>query len=194
MEFDKQKQMLDSMIFEENIKGKPYLDGVLKWTVGIGHNLDDRPITQAQADRLSPDRAGQPLGPQGQQADGRFLVGHGRDLMADPLTEDESLEIWKEDMDVAESEVRGWLGKDIYDNLSPTHKHALIDMSFNMGLPALSTFKNFRAAVQRGDFENAGAEIKDSDYYRDFVKWQGVEDNRAQRNINRIFLGDTNAE
>ena len=52
-------------------------------------------------------------------------------------------------------------------------------MMFNMGRTRLGGFKNFRAALEEGDWERAGKEGRDSKWYRQVT-------NRAERLMERL--------
>ena len=56
---------------------------------------------------------------------------------------------------------------DIFDTLSDERQDVLVDMSFNLGRPRFSKFKNMIGAVQDGDFSKAADEILDSKAARD---------------------------
>ena len=47
------RELLVTMLKKhEGFRGRPYQDSVGKTTIGYGHNLDDKPITMMQAERL----------------------------------------------------------------------------------------------------------------------------------------------
>ena len=54
-----------------------------------------------------------------------------------------------------------------FDGASPQQKAALIDLTFNMGPGWYKDFPRMMAAFKRGDYETAGRELKDSQYYRE---------------------------
>jgi len=62
-------------------------------------------------------------------------------------------------MGVASRFVNNW------DQLPLPMKAVLADMSFNLGEKGLSKFKNFKAALEAGDYRRAAYEMKDSDWY-----------------------------
>ena len=53
-----------------------------------------------------------------------------------------------------------------FEGLTPARQTALIDMSFNLGLPRLSKFRKMLAAIEAGDFDKAADEAKDSVWFK----------------------------
>lgn len=51
--------------------------------------------------------------------------------------------------------------------LDDVRQNAIIDLTFNMGISGLLTFKNTLAALERGDYATAAAGIRNSQYARD---------------------------
>jgi lysozyme len=66
--------------------------------------------------------------------------------------------------------------------LTLARRIALVDMAFNLGLGGLGRFKRLLAAIDRGDWEGAEAEIVDSLYFRQVP-------GRAKRNARAIRTG-----
>ena len=66
-------------------------------------------------------------------------------------------------------------GMEIDDNI----KECVTEMVFQLGLPRLNKFKNFKQALLDGDIETAQAEMKDSLWYRQTT-------NRADRLIEKL--------
>lgn len=69
-----------------------------------------------------------------------------------------------------------------FDKLSNGRKEALVNMSYQMGLNRLAKFKNFKSALERGEYRKAALEIANSEYYRQTP-------NRARENMRRIMQG-----
>lgn len=104
-------------------------------TIGYGHNLE--------ADGLRPEKA-------------RLLLGDG-------ITEERAQKILVEDLKIAQADARRFF-PDI-TLLSDNRRAVLVDMSFNMGLPTLSRFKRFRAALEARDYEQAAKQMEGSRWY-----------------------------
>ena len=69
-----------------------------------------------------------------------------------------------EDLDVAIGDARKFSPVD-FDGLQESIQHALVNLSFNLGYNRLSKFRNFRAALARGDYQAAADELVDSKWY-----------------------------
>jgi lysozyme len=103
----------------EGLARKPYTDTEGKLTIGIGHNLTDKGLTERQI-----------------------------------------YSIFGDDVD----EVRAGLNRDVswWMQLSEPRQRVLADMAFNMGTSGLLGFPKMLAAAQRGDFQTAAAEMRNS--------------------------------
>ena len=66
-----------------------------------------------------------------------------------------------------------------FSDLPEEAQRIIANMMFNMGLTRLSKFKKMKAAVEKGDFEEAANQMHDS-------KWRKQVPNRAERLINRM--------
>ena len=66
-----------------------------------------------------------------------------------------------------------------FSDLPEEVKLIIANMMFNMGLTRLTKFKKMKAAVEKGDFEEAANQMHDS-------KWRKQVPNRAERLINRM--------
>lgn len=109
----------------------PYRDSEGKLTIGIGHNLDDRPLSDRVVDM-----------------------------------------IFEEDVGVALRDLA--LKMPWYVSLSERRQLVLADMCFNLGIGKLLLFVKMIAALRRGDWNDAAAEMLDS-------KWARQVGNRALR-------------
>jgi lysozyme len=95
-----------------------------------------------------------------------------------PVSEERILECLNNDIDIVCRELdrnMPWW-KDLDDN----KMRVLANMSFNLGLPRLSGFKNFLGALESGDYEKAAVEMMDS-------KWATQVGDRAKRLRDRVL-------
>jgi len=95
-----------------------------------------------------------------------------------PVSEERILECLNNDIDIVCRELdrnMPWW-KDLDDN----KMRVLANMSFNLGLPRLSGFKNFLGALESGDYEKAAVEMMDS-------KWATQVGDRATRLRDRVL-------
>ena len=99
-----------------------------------------------------------------------FAVGHS-------VEPERVTEAFQHDLDIAISECR--VLYDRWDFFEGEVQEILVNMMFNLGRPRLSKFKNFKKAVDSGDWAKAGIEGRDS------LWWKQVG-NRAERLMVRI--------
>lgn len=102
---------------------------------------------------------------------GKLTIGIGRNLDDSGLSDSEILYLFHNDILRVSMELEGafpW-----FVRLSEHRQHALIDMTFNLGLSRLLGFKRFLTAMAAGDFNRASVEMLDS-------KWAGQVGLRAQ--------------
>ena len=103
---------------------------------------------------------------------GKLTVGVGRNLDDVGLRTDEINYLLDNDIQQAEADAKTLFTN--FDALSDARKAVLVNMSFNLGLSRLSGFKNFKAAVEAGAFEQAAVEMLSS-------KWAEQVGARATR-------------
>ena len=94
-----------------------------------------------------------------------------------PISEERVKECFEKDLDIAISECK--VLYENWDNFPGEVQEILVNMMFNMGRPRLSQFKNFKAALDEGDWVRAGVEGRDS-------RWYKQVGNRAERLMVRM--------
>jgi len=112
---------------------------------------------------------------------GKLTIGIGRNLDDRGLSEDEVQLLFSNDVRIATEELERafpWTR-----TLDPVRQAVLIDMSFNMGIPVLSQFKNTLGFIQRGEYERAAFAMLQS-------KWASQVGNRAVRLSEMIRTGE----
>jgi len=102
-----------------------------------------------------------------------FGVGH-LVLKTDPeygvpegtaVSEDRVRECFEKDLEIATSECYALYGPGTFVALPDEVQQILVNLMFNMGRPRLSGFKNFNAAVVKGNWATAADEMVDSRWY-----------------------------
>tara|TARA_B110000503_G_scaffold78365_1_gene120458 strand:- start:3120 stop:3563 length:444 start_codon:yes stop_codon:yes gene_type:complete len=115
-----------------------------------------------------------------------FGVGHlvlesdpefGQDV-GTPVTEERTKQCFEKDLDTAISECVALYG-DGFTDWPGEVQEVLVNMMFNMGRTRLGGFKNFRKALEAGDWKQAGVEGRDS-------KWYDQVTSRAERLMVRL--------
>lgn len=103
---------------------------------------------------------------------GYLTIGVGRNLEARGISREEAMVLLESDIAEAEAAARGFFPA--FDRLEEPRQAVLVDMAFNLGAVRLGGFRRFRAALERGDFEQAAREMLDS-------KWAKQVGPRARR-------------
>jgi len=116
---------------------------------------------------------------------GKLTIGVGRNLEDRGITAEESAYLLANDISREERELLRalpWAA-----TLDEVRQRVLLDMSFNMGLGTLLTFKRTLAAVQGGEFTKAAAMMLES-------RWAGQVGERAQRLSRMMATGQNPRE
>lgn len=111
---------------------------------------------------------------------GKLTIGYGRNLEDKGISREEADLLLERDVTDAIMESRqafAWL-----DKLDPVRAAVIVEMCANMGLPRLLGFKRMIAALQRGDYKTAAAEMIDS-------KWRVDVGARAYRLAHQMETG-----
>lgn len=149
-------ELLMSMIERhEGRRNKPYRCPAGHLTIGVGHNMEARPL------------------PRDMHA---FLAKHGylTDGMVDQLLITDLGDATRDAIEV--------VGAQTWENLSLARQYALVDMAFTLGAGGLRKFRRFLAAVRAGEWGKAAAEIRASKYYRQLGgDPDGTDDSRLER-------------
>jgi lysozyme len=141
----------------EGFEEYAYLDSRGILTIGHGFNLQD-PATRKKLQSRGYDVDG--------MIKGKVKMTEAQSL---PLLE----EIYKESFETAKTKFSN------FDAFPESAKHVVTDMIYNMGESRFDGFKKFKAALEAGDFTQAGKEIADSSYAKQ-VK------GRATKHIDRF--------
>ena len=91
---------------------------------------------------------------------GKLTIGVGRNLDDLGISREEALLLLEHDIARARTELLRcypWV-----EQLNPVRQNTLVNMVFNLGLPAFSGFRKMLAALQDGDFQLAAKEMLDS--------------------------------
>ena len=139
----------------EGRKNKPYRCPAGFLSIGVGHNMEARPL------------------PRDMQA---FLDNHGyiTDGMVDQLLIADLADATRDAVEV--------VGVKTWEGLSLARQYAIIDMAFNLGAGGLRKFRRFLTAVRAGEWTRAADEIRASRYYRQLGgDPAGTDDGRLER-------------
>ena len=154
----------DQLILHEGLRLKVYRCPAGYWTVGVGRNLEGKPLRSDEQEYI--------LGCRGLKPDEVIEV-----LKERGITKDEALFLLREDIADAEKDLQHF---DWFPRLDPVRRKVVLDMRYNLGPTRFRQFKRMIAALAAGDYEAAAAEMVDSKWYRQ-VKTRGVRLARMMR-------------
>lgn len=137
------------MILHEGLRLEVYKCPADYWTIGVGRNLEGKP--------LRPDEQECILGCRGLKPDEVIEV-----LKERGISKDEALFLLASDIDDAIADLRNF---DWFEDLDPVRRKVVIDMRYNLGPTRFRQFKRMIAALARGDYKAAAAEMVDSAWY-----------------------------
>lgn len=94
----------------------------------------------------------------------KWTVGVGRNIEDRGLRDDEIDLMLSNDIEEAVGIAHSLVPQ--FDKLGDVRQEVLVNMAFNMGMPKLSGFKRFFAALSDHNYSQAADEMKDSAWYR----------------------------
>lgn len=130
---------------------KPYKCSAGKWTIGIGRNLEDVGLNNAEQKVVL-----------GTYALSRIEVIDA--LLERGITEEKAMYLLANDIEKCRADLAGY---GWYTTLDKIRQKVILDMRFNLGLAGLLTFKKMIAALKDKDYARAADEMKDSKWYHD---------------------------
>lgn len=93
---------------------------------------------------------------------GKLSIGIGRNLDDRGISEDEAMVLLANDIKIVQEELLErwpWINE-----LPPRAQMVMMDLGFNMGVPAISNFQNMLRDLQDGNWEGAAVNLLDSRY------------------------------
>jgi len=104
--------------------------------------------------------------------EGKLTIGYGHNLDSKGISENMALQMLKDDIGDAIKDL--YIVFDEFYKFTSNRQCALIDMMFNIGLPAFKKFKKMIQAINEGDWEQAALQAEKS-------KWYGQVGDRSER-------------
>jgi len=138
MKYDRDT-LVEKIAQHEGLVLEPYKDSLGINTIGIGRNLEGRGIDDYELMHMN-----------------KTL----EEILDIGLTKKEAYYLCNNDVDIVEQELVKQ--KPIVKELNEARQMCLVDMGFNLGIPRLMKFKKMWEAIERQDFEWAGAEMLNS--------------------------------
>jgi len=120
---------------------------------------------------------------------GKLTIGYGRNLDDNGISEEEAIELLREDMYSASTEVEKLY---YFDNTTKgvniVRHNVLVNMIFNLGITRYKKFKKHIAAVKVQDWEEAANQMMDSSWYKQVGSRQ--VGSRAKRLVEEMRTGE----
>jgi lysozyme len=92
---------------------------------------------------------------------GQVTIGVGVNL-SEGMPGDILEELFHRRFEIAVRDAIQWVGLEIFHQLTPARRAAVVSLAYNLGLPRLKQFVKTRAAIGRGDYTAAAQEMLDS--------------------------------
>lgn len=89
----------------------------------------------------------------------KLTIGYGRNLEDNGITQEEADHMLNTDIEVCIKEASTL---PFWNDLSPVRKEIIVNMVFNLGMPRLSQFRKFFAALSAKDYNAAAFEMENS--------------------------------
>ncbi len=139
----------DQLILHEGLRLEVYKCPADYWTVGVGRNLEGKPLTKGEQEYI--------LGCSGLEPEQVIAI-----LKERGISKDEALFLLRRDIEDAVQDLKNF---DWFEALDPIRRKVVIDMRYNLGPTRFRGFKKMIAALARGDYKAAAAEMVDSKWY-----------------------------
>jgi len=98
---------------------------------------------------------------------GKLTIGYGRNLDDNGISEEEAIELLREDTYSASTEVEKLYYLDsTTKGVNVVRHNVLVNMVFNLGITRYKKFKKHIAAVKAQDWEEAANQMMDSSWYK----------------------------
>lgn len=157
----------DQLILHEGLRLEVYKCPADYWTVGVGRNLEGKPLTDEEQEHI--------LGAGGLKPDQVIDT-----LKERGVTKDEALFLLANDIEDAIKDLSNF---DWFEGLDPVRKKVVIDMRYNLGPTRFRQFRRMIAALSVGDYKVASWEMQDSQWYHQVG-------NRSKRLVEMMASGE----
>jgi len=94
---------------------------------------------------------------------GYASIGIGRNLTSNGITAAECEAMFQHDVDEAVADLDHFIPW--WRTLPPARQRVMVNLTFNMGWPTLSTFRRFLARMEQQDWAGAAAELRASQWW-----------------------------
>lgn len=157
----------EQLILHEGLRLEVYKCPADYWTIGVGRNLEGKPLTKGEQEYI--------LGCSGLEPEQVIAI-----LKERGISKDEALFLLGNDIEDVVADLRNF---DWFEGLDPVRKKVVIDMRYNLGPTRFRQFKRMIAALARGDYKRAADEMRDSQWYHQVG-------NRSRRLVEMMATGE----
>jgi lysozyme len=164
----------EQLIKDEGLRLFPYRCRAGKITIGIGRNLEGNPLTPNEIMHLLLSRPHIQVNNMEAKSLSKMLLV---DFYQNGITKDEALFLFENDLNTVASQLRSRLKW--YSSAPEEVQNILFNMTFQMGIASVLSFKNTLAAIERKDYKAAAEGMKNS-------LWAKQTPVRANRLIKRM--------
>jgi lysozyme len=157
----------DQLILHEGLRLEAYKCPAGFWTIGVGRNLEDKPLRKEEQEYifkrsdLAPDEVIEVLKERG-------------------ITKDEALFLLRRDIQDCEQDLKQF---DWFDRLDPVRRKVVLDMRFNLGPQGFRQFKRMIEHLAAGRYSLAAGEMVNS-------RWYLQVGNRSKRLVAMMRTGE----
>lgn len=117
---------------------------------------------------------------------GKLTIGYGRNLQDNGITLLEADKMLETDLLNLKLELIDTIK--FFKNLDDVRQNVLIEMAYNMGVPNLLEFKKTLKFMEKRDFINASKEMLDSQWHRDFLKYDMQDGKKSNQLLRSEYL------
>lgn len=96
---------------------------------------------------------------------GKLTIGYGWNIEDNGIPQEVADLLFEYSFEHAKRDAAQFIGPMAWSQLNEVRRGALINMAFNLGLPRLRAFKQFRHYLQQGDYQKAAVEMQDSNWF-----------------------------
>jgi lysozyme len=162
------------LIADEGLELKPYKCTAGKWTIGVGRNLEDNPLSSADCMFFMVARGHIPADNTPIKEIRRLLF---EDFQANGISENEANYLFTND--ICKTCDRLKIAFPWYERQPEEVQQLLLNMAFNLGIEGLKEFTGTLALIQIGQYKAAAARLRGTLWYRQVT-------NRADRICKRF--------
>jgi lysozyme len=113
----------------------------------------------------------------------KLTIGYGRNLQDNGISKNEAELLLENDLFniklILEDKIK------FFHSLDDVRQNVLIEMAYNMGVTGLLKFKNTLNYLKNKDYEKASIEMLDSQWHKDFIKYDLQDGKRGNSGLLR---------